>query len=189
MSGAWRRAVRNDCGANTVGGTQRQELGTLGPSVFRQPRKPTVTGPPRPLVLAVMERSPRGPYPLLCGPVAAWAHFRAEWCRFSPHTLERKAPSEDALEEPRRTAWRPTCKPQGAGAGGFRGGASRPAQCMLGAWGRIRAGTEAADEVASLSRFPRQRCHSRKGLHDTGRAGRGWGQTCALKADVIFCTS
>ena len=26
-----------------------------------------------------MERGPRGPYLLLCGPVAAWAHFRAEW--------------------------------------------------------------------------------------------------------------
>ncbi|XDA81531.1 hypothetical protein R6Z07F_011459 [Ovis aries] len=87
---------------------------TLRPSVFRLPRKPTVTGPPRSLVPAVMERGPRGPYLRLCGPVAAWAHSRAEWCRFGPHTLERKAPGEDALEEPRRTAWRPTCKPQGA---------------------------------------------------------------------------
>ena len=79
-------------------------------------------------------RSPRrGPYPLLWGPVAAWACFRAQWCRFGPHTLERKAPSEDALEEPRRTAGRPTCKPQGAAAGGFRGRVSRPAQWMLGA--------------------------------------------------------
>lgn len=78
LTGAWRRAVRNGCAM------------TLRPSVFRQPRKPTVTGPPRSLVPAVMERGPRGPYLRLCGPVAAWAHSRAEWCRFGPHTLERK---------------------------------------------------------------------------------------------------
>ena len=142
LTGAWRRAVHNDCA-------------TLRPSVFRQPRKPTVTGPPRSLVPAVMERGPRGPYLRLCGPVAAWAHSRADWCRFGPHTLERKAPGEDALEEPRRTAWRPTCKPQGALASGLRGAVSgaqsqgrslrgavsRPTQWMLGAWGRIRADT------------------------------------------------
>lgn len=58
LTGAWCRAVRNDCGANTVGGTRRQELGTLRPSVFRQPSKPTVPGPPRPLVPAVTERGP-----------------------------------------------------------------------------------------------------------------------------------
>ena len=68
--------------------------------------------------------------------------------RFGPHTLERKAPGEDALEEPRRTAWRPTCKPQGAMASGLRSTVSRPAQWMLGAWGRIRADTEPANEVA-----------------------------------------
>lgn len=68
---AWCRAVRNDCGENTVGGTRRQELGTLGPSVFRQPCKPTVIAPPRPLVPAVTERGPRGEALTHCS-VAQW---------------------------------------------------------------------------------------------------------------------